>query len=230
LLILFLSVIISCSPNTLNDTKNEDTQAGKIYGEGIVSDDPPQAGDYDPETETDTDEETIDTSVEEEMSASHPECSNKIEIWTEPDPLKPPCNFRLMDQNGNMVELYDFEGDVILLDFSTLWCIVCKQVAGHVQELHDQYDPFTAITILTENASRDPASLTDVEDWASEYSITTSPVLVGTEEILGTDPDQWEVNSIPSFFLIDKDFHLRVMQSGWNENTITGHIENLISE
>ena len=33
------------------------------------------------------------------------------------------CNFTLYDQDGDVWELYDHHGDIILLDFSTIWCI-----------------------------------------------------------------------------------------------------------
>ena len=36
------------------------------------------------------------------------------------------CNFILLDQNGEIWELYEHTGKVILLDFSTAWCGPCK--------------------------------------------------------------------------------------------------------
>jgi len=218
--ILIGVTVIGCSAES--SSRNVDT--GIVYPEGIVSENPPIGGTVDDDTGPEED------TAEEGMAESYPNCSNEIEMWVEPNPLTHPCNFKLMDQNGDYVELYDFEGDVILLDFSTVWCSVCKRVAEHVQVLHDQYDPFSAITILTEDNNGEPPSVAILEEWADEYGITTAPVLAGEESMAGVGPEEWNIVAVPTFFLIDKDFYLRVLQPGWNEETITGYIENLAEE
>jgi thiol-disulfide isomerase/thioredoxin len=151
-------------------------------------------------------------------------------MWSEPDPLTHPCNFKLVNQYGETVELYDFEGDVIVLDFSTMWCRVCKTVADHVQNLHDTYSPLSIITILTEDTSGNEPTVDKLLDWSTEYGITTAPILAGNSEMTGTQPDQWNVNGIPCFFLIDKSFYVRIMQPGWNEETMIENIETLLAE
>ena len=40
------------------------------------------------------------------------------------------CDLIIVDQSGDYWKLYDHEGKVIILDFSTVWCGPC-QVAGH---------------------------------------------------------------------------------------------------
>ena len=210
---------------------------------GIVSEDPPGADDWDDDSDTNNEDSSGEDSADSEEDAdtdsdsggeapleSYADCSNVIDWRYEPDPLSHPCNFRLVDQNGNNIDLYDYEGDVIMLDFSTIWCGVCKTVAAHVQQMHDSLDPFSAITILTEDSYGNRPDVDDLQDWATEYNITTSPVLAGTDDLLGENPDQWNVNGIPCFFVIDKDFYLRKMQPGWNETTMTEYIESLILE
>tara|TARA_Y100000310_G_scaffold314685_1_gene364307 strand:+ start:2855 stop:3538 length:684 start_codon:yes stop_codon:yes gene_type:complete len=223
--ILFAVIIgnIACftsepsSPSTVNE--------GTIYGEGIVSDDPPGADDWIEPTDT------VDTEAPEEaMAESYVGCSNEIRVWQEPDPLSHPCNFEFIDQNGLKVELYDFEGDVILLDFSTIWCYWCNVAAGHTQTFSDSYTPFTLITVLTEDATGDTVEVDDLQAWVTTHGITSAPVLAGDKNLIGTNPDQWGVSGWPSFFYIDKNFHLRIFQPGWNEETITANIEALIAE
>jgi thiol-disulfide isomerase/thioredoxin len=218
-IIIILSTL-GCSPSSgYHSTDDVEDSQELSHSEGIVSDDPPGADDW-----------NTDTSDENTMKESYTDCSNEIEVWIEPDPLRKPCNFQLLDQSGNLVELYDFEGDVIMLDFSTMWCIVCKRVAEHVQELNDTYEGFSIITVLTQNSSGNQPTLDEIQTWADEYGITTSPVLGGSDMMVGTDAQSWNVVAVPTFFFIDKDFYLRILMGGWNEETATNHIENLLAE
>ena len=216
--VLLLLLVVGCS----TESPNLEITEGEVYVEGIVSEDPPGPDDWGEVEDTDTEENV--------MADSYLGCSNEIQMWSQPDPLTHPCNFQLLNQNGDFVELYDFEGDVILLDFSTAWCSVCKVVAAGVQTMHDQYDPFSVVTVLTQDSAGNVATVELAEAWSIEYGITTAPVLAGNDSMVGTDIDQWNLVAVPTFFLIDKDFYLRILQPGWNEETVTAYVEDLIAE
>ena len=234
-LLFLIILLLGCTPD-INEDKDDtvsDTTSDTNYpSAGIVSTDPPGADDWvDDSDSTDSsepeDSQGGDTGGE---LKSYEDCSNFIDHREEPDPLNRPCNFRLQDQNGNKVELYDFQGDVILLDFSTMWCSVCKTVAQHVQEMHDNYTPFSAITILTEDSSGNPPTVDNLREWAAEYHITTAPILASDDSMIGTEDHLWNVNGLPCFFIIDKDFYVRKTQPGWNESRLTEYIQELILE
>jgi peroxiredoxin len=242
---IFIAALMlsGCIPNekaTEDSTESGlvDSADSNVSGDtttGIVSDNPPGADDWSNDSGDSADsgnsaDSGVDTGGGDTALQSYENCSNIIDWRNEPDPLSKPCNFRLTDQNGNSVELYDYEGDVIMLDFSATWCYVCKIVAEHVQDMHDSLSPFTAITILTEDSSGNRPDASVLSDWASEYGITTSPILAATDELLGEDIDQWSINGMPCFFVIDKNFYLRKMQPGWNEATMTEYVESLILE
>lgn len=161
---------------------------------------------------------------------SYEGCSNKIEVWKEPDPLTHPCNFRLVDQHGNNVELYDFEGSVIMLDFSTMWCYWCNVAAAHTQEFHDSSESFSVLTILLEDSTSDEVDIADLQAWASSHGISSAPILAGNSDLIGTNINEWNVSGLPTFFFIDKNFYVRKLFPGWNQETVTNYISELIAE
>jgi thiol-disulfide isomerase/thioredoxin len=237
LMLYFLAMgcVNTLGPETKPSEPGAEESAG--WGEGIVSENPPQYGDNDDDDSAGDDddsssEDAQDTQATPEEVVSYEGCSNIMPAspWEIPETFSQPCNFRLTDQNGDEVELYDFEGSVILLDFSTMWCYVCKTVATHVQEFHDQNDPFVAITILTETSQGNDPQTSDLVEWTTAYGITTAPVLAGNSTMIGTNADQWFVQAWPTFYYIDKDFMVRQWHAGWNEQMVTNNVQALIVE
>ena len=123
------------------------------------------------------------------------ECSQKVGDH--------PCNFSLMDQHGDMVELYDQHGKVIVIDLSTIWCGICNNIATEGDEWVDDYgaDNFIWLTILIDNATGDPPTLAD-----TGYPCTGWPTLV----------------------VIDQEMVLQYGINGWNESVIRGWVQDLL--
>ena len=86
---LILLTLISCTQTIETSQPETESGIGINYGEGVVSEDPPGADDWN----TGTDSDTVDTNSNE-MTASYDGCSNEIAMWSEPDPLTKPCNFQ----------------------------------------------------------------------------------------------------------------------------------------
>ena len=90
------------------------------------------------------------------------------------------CNFSLLDQNGEIWQLYDHIGDVIVLDFSAVWCYPCKLAAASTQALQDTYadEGVQVVTVLIDGP--DPGiepTEEDIIQWATLSNITTAPYI-----------------------------------------------------
>ena len=145
------------------------------------------------------------------------ECSQNIDDH--------PCNFTLLDQNNEERSLYDFYGKVIVLDFSAMWCGPCKSAASHIQETADNNDVHY-ITVLIENSYGMPPELEDAQTWVNMFSITSEPVLMGSRDMLSSDPELgWPLTSWPAFFFITPDMKIKFHQKGFNQQTIDALIE-----
>ena len=88
------------------------------------------------------------------------------------------CNFRLSDQDGNTWDLYEHEGQVIVLDFSAFWCYPCQMAAQHSQAIQDAYENLQMVTVLIDgNTPGMEPTEEEINQWVVSHGITTAPVL-----------------------------------------------------
>jgi len=87
-------------------------------------------------------------------------------------------DFRLTDQFGDEVSLWQFYGDVILLDVSTMWCSPCQKLAEDTAETYHDYkdEGFTYLTVLQEDVEGASLDRSELNEWVEAYEIV-SPVL-----------------------------------------------------
>jgi peroxiredoxin len=100
-------------------------------------------------------------------------------------------DFRLMDQNGDTASLWQFYGDVIVWDLSTIWCSPCQKLASHAEELYQEHkdEGFIYLTILAQDLDGNPPDQSDLALWAGNFDLTT-PVVA--------DPDNgYTLRAIP---------------------------------
>ena len=98
--------------------------------------------------------------------------------------------YSLFDQYGEKVDIYDFanQGKFILIEFSTAWCLPCKEFASWlnnddisittskiwkkeydiIKELINQ-DLIYFINVQIEDQYREPASIESLEEWFQRY-------------------------------------------------------------
>ena len=118
-------------------------------------------------------------------------------------------DMRLLDQHGNTVSLWQFYGDLIVLDFSTMWCAPCAVLAEGVDETWEEFEDegFMYLTVLSQDVYSNVPDVDDLNEWASDHSIT-APVLSDdgtyTNEVI--PPGE----SFPRVMLIGRDMTVLV--------------------
>lgn len=126
---------------------------------------------------------------------------------TKPRTERPAPDFSLQDINGNTVNLADFRGKAILLNFWATWCEACKEEMPSMQRLYEtlsgQGVEVVAISIDRRNFDR-------IKEFAAQYKLTF-PIL--------WDPDQkvrkhYYIMGLPTTYLIGPEGKLRGFASG----------------
>ena len=147
------------------------------------------------------------------------------------------CNFRLTDQTGKTWDLYDHEGDVILLDFSAFWCYPCQVAAGDTQALQDDYagEGVQIVTVLIDGPTPgEEPSTYDIESWVNLHGITTAPVLQGSRTKMLDSQDGtvaepgvtgYLLNAYPTYIYIGRDLKFYAGHVGYSEEYVKLKIE-----
>ena len=135
-------------------------------------------------------------------------------------------DFCLDDQHGKKVSLWQFYGDVILLDISTMWCGPCQQIATEVDETWESYrdEGFTYITMLPEDLEGGEVGADDLSQWAENFNIS-APILADNSGYgYGVEPGRaW-----PVVMLINRRMQVIAERIAPSDAAIRGAIEDAL--
>lgn len=112
-------------------------------------------------------------------------------------------DFRMPDQFGAEVSLWQFYGSVVVVDFSTMYCAPCQTLASGANETFLAYrdQGFMYLTVLSQNMSSEVPSTEDLAFWADYYGIE-APVLADDG---GVTPFVVSDNTFPRILVIGRD-------------------------
>ena len=106
-------------------------------------------------------------------------------------------DFSLKDMDGKTVNLSDFKGKVVILDFFATWCPPCRGEIPDFVELQKAYGSQGAAIIGVSNEA--PGEL---KAFAGEFGINY-PVLVDAQE--AAQAAYGPIRAVPTTFVIGKD-------------------------
>jgi cytochrome c biogenesis protein CcmG/thiol:disulfide interchange protein DsbE len=121
-------------------------------------------------------------------------------------------DFVLKDLEGNDVQLSDYKGKVVVLDFWATWCPPCRKGIPDFVEMQKEYgeDKFVVIGINLDQGSESEV-VPMVAEFAEEYDINY-PVVIHNQEVIYA---YGGIRSIPTTFVLDKEGRVRQGVQGW---------------
>lgn len=101
--------------------------------------------------------------------------------------------FSLLDLQGNNTTFDSFEGQEVLLAFSSTHCPACKVMYPHIKTFSEQHKTVQVIMISL-------GSVEESQAIVAEYSLSF-PVLLWSDEVA----EAYRVSGVPFFFYIDAE-------------------------
>lgn len=134
------------------------------------------------------------------------------------DDMRPAPEFSLRDLAGNTINLSDYRGKVVVLNFWATWCPPCRKEIPDFNELQKQYGDrglqFIGIAL-------DEEGIAVVKKWVDKNPVDY-PVLIGDASIRAS---YGEMAAIPVTILVDRNGNIRTKYIGLRQKAI---VESMI--
>jgi peroxiredoxin len=126
--------------------------------------------------------------------------------------------FSLSDPDGKTINMADFRGKVVILDFFATWCPPCREEIPDFIALQNTYGPqgFTMVGVSLVTAE-------ETKDFAAKIGINY-PIMIDDGKVSNV---YGPIRSIPTTFVIDKNMNIVKMYIGYRPKE---EFENQIKE
>ncbi|MBN2453213.1 MAG: TlpA family protein disulfide reductase [Candidatus Omnitrophica bacterium] len=132
-------------------------------------------------------------------------CSGSLGI------ASPAADLSLRDMNGNMVNLSDHKGKVIILDFFATWCPPCRQEIPDFVDLQNRYGGQGFVMIGVSLSRPD-----DTRPFAEALGVNYTVMIADRKTVSLYGP----IRAIPVTFVIGKDFKIARKYIGYRPKEV----------
>jgi len=139
----------------------------------------------------------------------------------------PAPGFSLSGRGGKTIDLNQFKGQVVMINFWATWCGPCRQEMPLLEDIYKKYKPmgFTMLGVNVEPATGDP------EGWLSKLpKPVTFPVAFDVDSKVSK---LYKVAGMPTTVFIDRKGNVRVMHKGYkpgDEDFYLTQIRSMLKE
>jgi thiol-disulfide isomerase/thioredoxin len=139
----------------------------------------------------------------------------------------PAPGFQLSGRNGKSIDLSQFKGQVVMINFWATWCVPCRQEMPLLEDIYKKYKPM-GFTMLAVNVEPDSKA---AEAWLGKLAKPVSfPVAFDTDSKVSK---MYKVAGMPSTVFVDRKGNIRVTHKGYkagDENFYLTQIRSMLKE
>ena len=135
--------------------------------------------------------------------------------------------FSLAARGGKTINLAQFKGQVVMINFWATWCKPCRDEMPLLEDIYKKYKPM-GFTMLGVNVEPDSK---DAETWLGKLGKpVTFPIAYDVDSKVSK---LYKVQTMPSTVLVDRKGNVRVLHRGYkagDENVYLTQIRSLLKE
>jgi len=139
----------------------------------------------------------------------------------------PAPTFQLSGRGGKTIDLSQFKGQVVMINFWATWCVPCRQEMPLLEDIYKKYKPmgFTMLGVNVEPKTGDP------EGWLSKLpKPVTFPVAFDVDSKVSK---LYKVAGMPTTVFIDRKGNVREVHKGYkpgDEDYYLTQIRSMLKE
>jgi thiol-disulfide isomerase/thioredoxin len=139
----------------------------------------------------------------------------------------PAPGFQLSGRGGKTIDLSQFKGQVVMINFWATWCVPCRQEMPLLEDIYKKYKPM-GFTMLGVNVEPDTK---DAEAWLGKLSKpVTFPIAFDVDSKVSK---LYKVETMPSTVIVDRKGNVRALHRGYktgDENFYLTQIRTMLKE
>src|SRR3954464_13237970 len=116
--------------------------------------------------------------------------------------------FQLSGRGGKVIDLSQFKGQVVMINFWATWCGPCRQEMPLLEDIYKKYKPM-GFTMLGVNVEPDSKG---AEAWLSKQKPVSFPIAFDVDSKVSK---LYNVAGMPSTVFVDRKGNVRVMHKGY---------------
>jgi thiol-disulfide isomerase/thioredoxin len=135
--------------------------------------------------------------------------------------------FKLSGRGGKTIDLAQFKGQVVMINFWASWCVPCRQEMPLLEDIYKKYKPM-GFTMLAVNVEPDSKAADEFLNKLSKP--VTFPVAYDVDSKVSK---LYKVPGMPSTVFVDRKGNVRVLHKGYkagDENFYLTQIRSLLKE
>ena len=138
----------------------------------------------------------------------------------------PAPSFQLSGRGGKTINLSQFKGQVVMINFWATWCGPCRQEMPLLEDIYKKYKPM-GFTLVGVNVEPDAKG---AEAWLSKQKPVSFPIAFDTDSKVSK---MYKVAGMPSTVFVDRKGNIRVMHKGYkpgDEDFYLTQIRSMLKE
>jgi len=138
---------------------------------------------------------------------------------------EPAPTFALPGRGGATVDLTQYKGQVVMINFWASWCVPCRQEMPLLDSIYKKYKPL-GFTLLSVNVEPEQK---DAESFLKQTPVTFPVVFDAKSKVSGL----YNVQGMPTTVFVDRKGNVRLMHVSYktgDENLYMDQIRSLLRE